>query len=214
MDRGGTVNDWFGDLSAIIPTVALEDEAHAVPLAKALAAGGLPVLEVTLRTPAGLDAVSRIAAEVPEVVVGVGTVRTANQIAAAVSAGAQFLGSPGCTERLLDAFDDSGVPFTPGVATASEVLSVLERGITHVKFFPAAASGGVDYLRAVAGPFPEVTFFPAGGITPATAVEYLAMPNVGCVGGSWLAPADAMRDGDWDRITGLAREARELIKGM
>lgn len=194
----------------VIPVVVLRDADHAVPLARALVAGGLPAVEVTLRTPAALEAIKRIAAEVPEAVVGAGTVVTAAQAAQAAGAGARFLVSPGCTDTLWRAMTDTGLPFLAGVSSASEAMALLEHGITAMKFFPAQAAGGPAYLKALAGPLPQVRFCPTGGITPQTAPDYLALPNVGCVGGSWLAPEEAMRAGAWDRIRQLARQAAAL----
>ncbi|MGI5487704.1 bifunctional 4-hydroxy-2-oxoglutarate aldolase/2-dehydro-3-deoxy-phosphogluconate aldolase [Microtetraspora malaysiensis] len=198
------------DLAPVVPVVVVDDAATAVPLARALVAGGLPVIEVTLRTDAALDAIRRIADEVPDAVVGAGTVRSADDIAAAVAAGSRFLVSPGTTPSLLDALLDGGVPFLPGVATASEAMAVRERGITEMKFFPAEVAGGVPYLKALSGPLADVRFCPTGGIKPATAPSYLALPNVGCVGGTWLTPADALAAGDYGRIEKLALEASAL----
>ncbi|WP_433355422.1 bifunctional 4-hydroxy-2-oxoglutarate aldolase/2-dehydro-3-deoxy-phosphogluconate aldolase [Microtetraspora malaysiensis] len=198
------------DLAPVVPVVVVDDAATAVPLARALVAGGLPVIEVTLRTDAALDAIRRIADEVPDAVVGAGTVRSADDIAAAVAAGSRFLVSPGTTPSLLDALLDGGVPFLPGVATASEAMAVRERGITEMKFFPAEVAGGVPYLKALSGPLADVRFCPTGGIKPATAPTYLALPNVGCVGGTWLTPADALAAGDYGRIEKLALEASAL----
>ena len=198
------------DLSPVIPVVVLDDADHAVPLARALVAGGVPVIEVTLRSDAALDAIARIAAEVDGITVGAGTVTTPRQAEDAVRAGAQFLVSPGTTHRLLDAMAGTGVPYLPGVATVSEALTVLEHGVTEMKFFPATAAGGTRFLAAVAGPLPRVRFCPTGGIRPDTAADYLALPNVGCVGGSWLAPKDAIASGDWARVTRLAAEAAAL----
>lgn len=195
------------DLSPVIPIVVLHDAAHAVPLASALAAGGVRVVEVTLRTDAALPAIERIAAEVPDVVVGAGTITAPENVTKAVAAGAQFLVSPGSTPSVLDAMTDSGLPFLPGVATASEVMTLLERGLTELKFFPAEAAGGHPYLKALAGPLPQARFCPTGGITPQAAPAYLALPNVGCVGGSWLAPDDALATGDWTRVKQLATQA-------
>jgi len=197
----------------VIPVIVIEDESSAVPLAQALVAGGLTVLEVTLRTPAGLSGIERIVAEVPEAVVGAGTVLTPADVSAAVSAGSRFLVSPGCTDRLLDAMQDSGVPALPGTATASEVMALLDRGITHAKFFPAQPAGGVPYLKSLAGPLPMVRFCPTGGIDATTAAQFLALPNVACVGGSWMLPADALAAGDWARIQQLARQATALLAG-
>lgn len=192
------------DLVPVMPVVVLDDLAAAVPVARALAAGGLPAIELTLRTPIALDAIATIAAEVPEVAVGAGTVTSAAQAHAARAAGASFLVSPGCTPRLLDAMGETGLPFLAGTSTVSEVLALLERGITAMKFFPAEASGGAPYLKALAAPLPTARFCPTGGITPASAASYLALPNVGCVGGSWLTPADALRARDWGRVEQLA----------
>ncbi|WP_100499302.1 bifunctional 4-hydroxy-2-oxoglutarate aldolase/2-dehydro-3-deoxy-phosphogluconate aldolase [Geodermatophilus chilensis] len=201
------------DLAPVIPVVVLDDPAIAVALARALVAGGLPAIEVTLRTPTALAAIERIAAEVPDAVVGAGTVLSPAQADAAVRAGAAFLVSPGTTPRLLDAMADSGVPYLPGAATASEVMALAERGIAEVKFFPAQAAGGVPYVKSLSGPLPDVRFCPTGGIDAATAPSYLALPNVACVGGSWLTPADAIAAGAWDRVEALAREASGLRAG-
>jgi 2-dehydro-3-deoxyphosphogluconate aldolase/(4S)-4-hydroxy-2-oxoglutarate aldolase len=197
-------------LAPVLPVVVLADAADAVPLARALVAGGLPAIEVTLRTPAALDAVRAITAEVPQAVVGAGTVITPEQVDACAAAGARFLVSPGWTEALLEAMRGSGVPFLPGVSTTSEVVALLERGVREMKFFPAQAAGGTPYLRSLAGPLPQARFCPTGGIGPASAPEYLALPNVGCVGGSWMVPADAVAAGDWGRIEELARAAAGL----
>ncbi|MEU0490852.1 bifunctional 4-hydroxy-2-oxoglutarate aldolase/2-dehydro-3-deoxy-phosphogluconate aldolase [Nocardiopsis sp. NPDC006139] len=197
-------------LAPVMPVVVLHDAEAAVPLARALVAGGLPGIEVTLRTPAALGAIERIAAEVPEAVVGAGTVTTPELAGAAAEAGARFLVSPGATDTLAAAMTDTGLPFLPGVSTVSEALAMLERGVSELKFFPAEAAGGAAFLKSLSGPLPGVRFCPTGGITPASAPDYLALPNVGCVGGSWLTPADAVAAGDWDRITGLAREAAAL----
>ncbi|MBA9004593.1 bifunctional 4-hydroxy-2-oxoglutarate aldolase/2-dehydro-3-deoxy-phosphogluconate aldolase [Thermomonospora cellulosilytica] len=198
------------DLCPVVPVVVLHDAADAVPVARALVAGGLPAIEVTLRTPAALDAIKRIAAEVEGAVVGAGTVVTPRQAAEAAGAGARFLVSPGCTDRLRAAMTDTGLPFLAGVATASEAMALLEHGVTAMKFFPAKAAGGPAYLKALAGPLPQVRFCPTGGITLDTAGDYLSLPNVGCVGGTWLTPDDAVRAGDWARIEDLARAAAAL----
>jgi 2-dehydro-3-deoxyphosphogluconate aldolase/(4S)-4-hydroxy-2-oxoglutarate aldolase len=198
------------DLAPVIPVVVIEDASTAVPLARALVAGGLPVIEVTLRTPAAREAIAAIAAEVPEATVGAGTVRTAEDVIASVAAGAKFLVSPGTTPSLVEALDSSGVPYLPGAATVSEVMALAERGIKEMKFFPAEAAGGVPYLKAIGGPVPDVRFCPTGGIRLATAPDYLALPNVGCVGGTWLTPADALAAGDWARVEKLAAEAAAL----
>ena len=197
-------------LVPVIPVVVVDDLAHAVPIARALVAGGLPVIELTLRTPVALDAIRAITAEVPGILVGAGTVVTPAQADQAVEAGARFLVSPGCTPVLLAAMSSTGVPFLPGTATVSEALAVLEAGISEMKFFPAEASGGAAYLKSIASPLPAARFCPTGGITAASAPSYLALPNVGCVGGSWLTPAAALAAGDWDRIRTLAAEAAVL----
>jgi 2-dehydro-3-deoxyphosphogluconate aldolase/(4S)-4-hydroxy-2-oxoglutarate aldolase len=200
-------------LAPVIPVVVIDDEAAAVPMARALVAGGLPVIEITLRTPVGLAAIKRITDEVPDAVVGAGTLLTRADVSAAVGAGSRFLVSPGCTPGLLEAMLGSGVPVLPAAATASEVMALLERGLTHAKFFPAKPAGGVPYLKSLAGPLPMVRFCPTGGIDLASAPEFLALPNVVCVGGSWLTPADAVASGDWDRIERLARQASTLRDG-
>jgi 2-dehydro-3-deoxyphosphogluconate aldolase/(4S)-4-hydroxy-2-oxoglutarate aldolase len=197
-------------VSPVIPVVVIEDEAHAAPLASALLRGGIAVIEVTLRTAAGLPASRRIAEEVPQVLVGAGTVTTPEQAAAAERAGARFLVTPGSPSRLLDAALDTGLPVLPGASTLTETMSLLERGLDTAKFFPAESAGGSSYLRAVAGPLPEVMFCPTGGITPTNAPDYLALPNVGCVGGSWITPADALAGGDWQRVERLAAQAAAL----
>ena len=198
------------DLAPVMPVVVVQEAESAVPLARALVAGGLPGIEVTLRTPAALEAIERIAAEVPEAVVGAGTVVTPGQARAAAGAGARFLVSPGGTDALASAMADTGLPFLPGVSTVSEAMALLERGVSEMKFFPAEAAGGAAFLKSLTGPLPQVRFCPTGGITADSAPAYLALPNVGCVGGSWLTPADAVASGDWERITGLARRAAEF----
>ncbi|MFJ8809726.1 bifunctional 4-hydroxy-2-oxoglutarate aldolase/2-dehydro-3-deoxy-phosphogluconate aldolase [Streptomyces sp. NPDC102490] len=201
------------DLAPVVPVVVVDDLADAVPLARALVAGGLPAIEVTLRTPVALDAIRAIAGEVPGAVVGAGTVITAEQVAEVVAAGARFLVSPGWTDALLEAMRASGVPFLPGVSTTSEVVALLERGVREMKFFPAEAAGGTAYLKALAAPLPQARFCPTGGISAASAPEYLALPNVGCVGGSWMLPKDAVAGRDWGRVEALAREAAALNAG-
>jgi len=198
------------DLCPVVPVVVLDDPAAAVPLGRALVAGGLPAIEVTLRTARALEAIERIAAEVPGAVVGAGTVTTADQAEAAAKAGSRFLVSPGCTDRLRAAMTDTGLPFLAGVATASEALALAEHGVTAMKFFPAKAAGGVAYLKALGGPLPGIRFCPTGGITVDTAPDYLALPNVGCVGGTWLTPADLVARQDWPAIEALARSAEAL----
>lgn len=200
------------DISPVIPVVVLDDTAHAVPLARALVAGGVRIIEITLRTSAGLEAIRRVAAEVPDALVGAGTVITPEQAAQAAAAGAGFLVTPGATETVLDAAEGTGLPVLPGAATVSEMMRLAERGYTALKFFPAEAAGGVRYLHAIAGPLPDLTFCPTGGITRATAPDYLALPNVRCVGGSWLTPPAALAAGDWATIESVARTATGLAR--
>jgi 2-dehydro-3-deoxyphosphogluconate aldolase/(4S)-4-hydroxy-2-oxoglutarate aldolase len=198
------------DVVPVMPVVAVDTVEIGVQVARALVAGGLPAIELTLRTPVALDAIRAIADEVPEILVGAGTIVTPSQAKQAMDAGAQFLVSPGTTRQLLHAMQDTGLPFLPGTATVSEVLAALEAGCTEMKFFPAEAAGGAPYLKSVGAPVPAARFCPTGGITLASAPTYLALPNVGCVGGSWLTPADALATGDWDRVTALAAEAAAL----
>lgn len=199
-------------LAPIIPVLVIEDAGRAEGLARALVAGGLPVLEVTLRTPAALDAIRAMAA-VPGGRVGAGTLLTPADVAAARAAGATFGVSPGATPALLRAAEAEGLPLLPGAATASEVMALLEAGYTTAKFFPAEQAGGAGFLRALASPLPRMRLCPTGGITPANARDYLALPNVLCAGGSWVAPKDAVAAGDWERITRLAAEAAALPRG-
>ena len=180
---------------------------HAVPLANALLAGGIRVLEITLRTPVSVAAIGAIAREVPGAIVGAGTVTSGEELEAVAAAGAVFAISPGLTPELLDAANRGPIPLIPGIATISELMTGMARGYDHFKFFPAGPAGGVKMLQAFAGPFPRVTFCPTGGIGAANYREYLALDNVACVGGSWVAPQEAMDQGDWARITALAREA-------
>ena len=194
----------------VIPVIVIEHLEHAVPMARALVEGGIRVLEVTLRTPVALAAMEAIARDVPEAVVGAGTVRTAADARAAIDAGARFAVSPGCTERIAAACRDAGLPLLPGAATASEVMHAAELGFDFLKFFPAAAAGGPALLKAWASPFADMTFCPTGGITAASPPDYLALANVAVVGGSWLTPADALAAQDWQAITALARQAAAL----
>lgn len=198
------------DAVPVLPVVVVDRLEDAVPVARALVAGGLPAIELTLRTPVALDAIRAIAAEVPEILVGAGTIVTPGQAKESLDAGAQFLVSPGATSSLLGAMADTGLPFLPGTATVSEVLAVLEAGFTQMKFFPAEASGGAAFLSSVASPVPAARFCPTGGITAASAPSYLSLPNVGCVGGSWLTPRDLVAAGDWAAISELARAAAAL----
>ena len=197
-------------LSPVMPVVTIADAAHAIPMARALLAGGLRTVEITLRTPMALAAVAAIAKEVPELVIGVGTVLTASDLKHAAEAGATFAISPGSTPELMNAARHGPIPYLPAIATAGELMAGLDRGFTAFKFFPAASAGGVGVLKAFAGPFPGVRFCPTGGISAATAPDYLALPNVLCVGGSWIAPESAIASGDVAAIERLAREASAL----
>jgi 2-dehydro-3-deoxyphosphogluconate aldolase/(4S)-4-hydroxy-2-oxoglutarate aldolase len=196
-------------LAPVIPVLVIDDLARARPLAEALVAGGLPTLEVTLRTPAALDSI-RAMAEVPGGVVGAGTLLTPADVKAAKAAGAKFGVSPGATDRLIAACEDEGLPLLPGAATASEIMALLEKGYTIQKFFPAEQAGGAAYLRSIGSPIPQVSFCPTGGISLKIAPDYLSLKNILCVGGSWVAPKDAMARGDWAAVTTLAREAAAL----
>lgn len=196
--------------SPVVPVVVIEQVATAVPLARALLAGGVSIIEITLRSSAALEAIGAIADEVPQMLVGAGTVFAAGQAEAAASAGARFLVSPGSTDRVLEELQATGLPFLAGCATPSEMLRLLERGITEAKLFPAVAVGGVALLRSVFGPMPQLRFCPTGGITATSAAEFLALPNVGCVGGTWLTPSAAVAEQDWGAVTGLARAATGL----
>lgn len=191
----------------VVPVLVVPRLEQAVPLARALVAGGLRVLEITLRTPAALDAIAAVAREVPGAIVGAGTVTRADELEAVAAAGGVFAISPGLTPELLDAAARGPIPLIPGIATASELMTGLQQGYDHFKFFPAGPAGGVQMLRAFAGPFPGATFCPTGGIGVDDYRDYLALPNVACVGGSWVAPAAAVERGDWDSITSLARAA-------
>jgi len=195
----------------VVPVVAISDIELAVPLAQALSRGGVNIIEVTLRSACALDAIRAIADNVPRMLVGAGTVCSPEQVKASAAAGAQFLVSPGSTDRLLDAFEDSGLPFLAGTATPSDMMRLLERGVTQGKLFPAIALGGIALLKAVAGPFPDLRFCPTGGITPTSAVEFLELPNVMCVGGTWLTPEHLLETRDWSAVTELARAATALV---
>jgi 2-dehydro-3-deoxyphosphogluconate aldolase/(4S)-4-hydroxy-2-oxoglutarate aldolase len=194
----------------VIPVIVLQRLADAVPLARALVDGGVRVLEVTLRTPVALQAMRALVREVPEAIVGAGTIRSADDARAAHDAGCRFGVSPGYSRAIGASCRTLGLPLLPGVATASEVIAAQDDGHGFLKFFPATAAGGVPMLKALAGPFPDVIFCPTGGITPQTAPEFLALPNVRVCGGSWLTPQDAIDAGDWARITQLARAATAL----
>jgi 2-dehydro-3-deoxyphosphogluconate aldolase/(4S)-4-hydroxy-2-oxoglutarate aldolase len=194
----------------VIPVVVLEDVDHAVPLARALARGGIRTVEITLRSEAGLPGIERIAAEVPEVYVGAGTVIDAEQVRAATRAGAAFVVTPGSPDGLVDVIQDAGMPLLPGASTVTEMMRLLARGFTVQKFFPAEASGGAATIRAVAGPLPNLRFCPTGGISMRNAAGYLALDSVPCVGGSWLATSAHMRAGDWSAVERSAAEAATL----
>jgi 2-dehydro-3-deoxyphosphogluconate aldolase/(4S)-4-hydroxy-2-oxoglutarate aldolase len=198
-------------LAPVIPVIIINDVSQARPLAEALVAGGLPVLEVTLRTAHALQAIEEMA-KVPGAVVGSGTVRTPLQMGHSVDAGCQFMVSPGASPRLLEAAEEHKIPLLPGIGTPTEAMTASEHGYSFLKFFPAEALGGVKVLKAYASPLPDITFCPTGGIDMAKAPEYLALPNVICVGGSWVMPADAIASGDWKRVEQLAREASQLGK--
>jgi 2-dehydro-3-deoxyphosphogluconate aldolase/(4S)-4-hydroxy-2-oxoglutarate aldolase len=198
----------------VIPVIVLNDVAHAVPMARALVAGGVRMLEVTLRTPQALACMEAIAREVPEAVVGAGTVRTPADALSAARAGARFAVSPGYTHAVGQACRDAGLALLPGVATGSEIMMAQEDGLSELKFFPAMQAGGASMLKAWSGPFFDVRFCPTGGVTLANAPDFLALPNVVCVGGSWLVPTDALAQGDWARITQLARDTKALAASV
>lgn len=193
----------------VVPVLIIDQLVDAVPLGTALVKGGLPALEVTMRTPVALEAIAAMSA-IPGGVVGAGTVLDAGQAKAAVEAGAKFLVSPGMTPELLDAAAALGVPILPGVATASEAMVARDRGLRILKFFPAGPAGGPNYLKALASPLQEIRFCPTGGVSLENARDYLKLPNVICVGGSWVAPGDAIKGKDWSRIETLAREAAAI----
>lgn len=197
-------------LQPVVPVIVIERAKSAVPLARALVKGGLKAIEITMRTPAALEAIKAVADEVEGAVVGAGTVLDAGQWEQAVTAGSKFIVSPGAGNAVLDAADQSDIPLLPGVATATEVMQVRDRGYTVLKFFPAEQAGGASYVGALASPFAGIQFCPTGGISLKNAVDYLSLPNVVCVGGSWVAPKDMIAAGEWDGITKLATEAAWL----
>ena len=199
-------------LGPVLPVIVIDDLAHAVPLARALVSGGCKALEITLRTPVALQAMERIAAEVPEAIIGAGTLRAPQDAERARRAGAQFALSPGYSPELAQACRDAGLPFIPGVATASEVMAAWLDGHDLLKFFPAVAAGGLSMLKSFGGPFPEVRFCPTGGLTASNAAEYLALPNVPLCGGTWLSPKTLLERGDWAAIQALAHEAQQLAR--
>ncbi|NIB43042.1 bifunctional 4-hydroxy-2-oxoglutarate aldolase/2-dehydro-3-deoxy-phosphogluconate aldolase [Pseudomaricurvus alkylphenolicus] len=196
--------------SPVVPVMVIENIADAVPLADALVKGGLKVLEITLRTEAGLAAISAIKEAVPDAIVGAGTVINPQNLKDAIDAGSEFIVTPGTTPTLVDAALESGVPLLPGINTPSEAMALLEKGITAMKFFPAEAAGGIPMLKSIAGPLPQITFCPTGGVNPGNAADYLALKNVACVGGSWMAPADLVTAGNWEEIEKRAAEAAAL----
>ncbi len=197
----------------VIPVVIVDDPAKAVVMARALVAGGLPAIEVTLRTARALDCLAAIATQVEGAIAGAGTVLDPSHVKAVEAAGAKFMVSPGVSPKLLDAAEDSPVPLLPGTATASEMMALGERGYRHLKFFPASVAGGAPYLKALSSPLPQFRFCPTGGVSISNAREYLSLPNVPCVGGSWVAPAEAIEKGDAAAIEALAREAAALRQG-
>ena len=204
-------NEALCRMAPVIPVLVIEDVSYARPLAEALVKGGLPVLEVTLRTPAALDVIREMA-QVPGGVVGAGTLVTPQDVRDAVAAGATFGVSPGATDELLAACEAEGLPLLPGATTATEAMRLLARGYDMMKFFPAEASGGAPALKAIGAPLPQITFCPTGGVSPDNALSYLSLANVACAGGSWVAPEDAVERGDWARIQKLASDAATLGK--
>jgi 2-dehydro-3-deoxyphosphogluconate aldolase/(4S)-4-hydroxy-2-oxoglutarate aldolase len=191
----------------VVPVMVIHKLEQAVPLAKALMAGGIAVLEITLRTPVAMEAIRTISQDVPGAIVGAGTVTRPEELTAVAGAGAAFAISPGLTVELLQAANQGTIPLIPGISTVSELMTGMALGYDHFKFFPAEAAGGVKMLKAISGPFPQITFCPTGGITPENYLDYLALGNVACIGGSWVAPQEAMEQGDWARITALTKEA-------
>jgi 2-dehydro-3-deoxyphosphogluconate aldolase/(4S)-4-hydroxy-2-oxoglutarate aldolase len=200
----------YAHRAAVIPVVTIEDARHGIPLARTLVEAGLPVVEVTLRTPAALDAIGAIAKAVPEAVVGAGTILSASQIAEVVEAGAKFIVSPGTPLRLAEALAEAAVPVLPGCATVSEAMTLTDLGFEVLKFFPAVPSGGTAWLKSIAGPLPQARFCPTGGLGPDNAADFLALPNVVCVGGAWMAPPEAIAAGDFSTIARLAKAAAAI----
>lgn len=196
--------------SPVVPVMVIDNLEDAVPLAKALVDGGLRVLEITLRTAPALDAIKAIKEAVSGAIVGAGTIINTETLQASIDAGAEFIVTPGSTPAIIDAAQAAGIPILPGVNTPSEAMALLEKGITEMKFFPAEAAGGIPMLKSIAGPLPQIQFCPTGGVSPKNAAAYLALNNVACVGGSWMAPADLVKAGDWDEITRRALEASAL----
>ncbi len=200
-------------ISPIVPVMVINNVDHAVPLARALVKGGLKVLEITLRTPAALESIRRIKAEVPDAVVGAGTIINVETLNKAIDAGAEFIVSPGTTDTMIDAALATGVPLLPGIANPSEAMRLLEKGITEMKFFPAEAAGGVPMLKSIGAPIPQISFCPTGGISQKNVKDYFKLANVACVGGSWMCAANLVDSENWDEITRLSAEAIELAKG-
>lgn len=198
--------------SPVIPVMVINKLEHAVPLANALVEGGLKVLEITLRTPVALEAIKKIKSEVPNAIVGAGTIINLKTFDSAIEAGAEFIVSPGVTSNLLDTALKSDIPILPGVITPSEVMNLLEKGITEMKFFPAEAAGGIPMVKSIGGPLPQITFCPTGGVSPKNAADYLALDNVACVGGSWMAPASLVDAENWTEIKRLTIEAVNIAK--
>lgn len=196
--------------SPVVPVMVIENLDDAVPLAKALVEGGLKVLEITLRTEPALQAIKAIKEAVPDAIVGAGTIINTETLQASIDAGAEFIVTPGSTPSIIDAALASGIPILPGINTPSEAMVLLEKGITAMKFFPAEAAGGIPMLKSIAGPLPQIQFCPTGGVNPKNAPDYLALKNVACVGGSWMAPADLVSAGDWAEIKRRAQEASQL----
>ncbi len=196
--------------SPIVPVMVINNVEHAVPLAKALVKGGLKVLEITLRTPAALESIRRIKAEVPDAIVGAGTIINIETLNQAIEAGAEFIVSPGTTDQLIDAAIATGVPLLPGIANPSDAMRLLEKGITAMKFFPAEAAGGIPMLKSIGAPIPQITFCPTGGVSQKNVKEYFSLPNVACVGGSWMCAANLVDAENWDEITRLSAEAVQL----
>ncbi len=198
----------------VVPVITINDLESALPLAKALVAGGIPVLEVTLRTQYGLEAITRIKQEIEGAIVGAGTILSTDDLSKAVAAGSEFIITPGLTDKLLDAGMDCGVPFLPGIATVSDLMRCREKGLNTLKFFPAEANGGAKALKAFGGPFSDVKFCPTGGIGLNNIESYFAVPSVMSVGGSWIVPDNLIAAGDWEGITKLAREACDVVANI
>jgi len=213
-----SINNWkvqpseVLNASPVMPVMVIEDAENAVPLARALMAGGIKVLEITLRTDAAMASIKAISEQVEGAIVGAGTITTPEQLQAVADAGAVFAISPGLTPKLLEAANKSSIALIPGISSVSELMTGMEYGLDHFKFFPAAAAGGIPMLKGIAGPIPQITFCPTGGISPSNYNDYLALKNVACVGGSWLVPADAVKNKDWAAVTALAKEAVEKAK--